>query len=422
MTGPLDGIKVLEFSQIVAGPFGGMLLSDMGAEVIKIEPLQGEPWRQRMQFIPGESKTYMALNRGKKSLPLNLNNPDALKILYQFIPKVDVIVINARPDVPAKLGIDYTTLAGHNPKLIYCETTAFGTMGPQSNRPGYDLIVQAMSGLMAAEGKIKQGVPQHISATPLADYATGIAVAWGVCAALYSREKTGRGQRVDATLLATALSMQSWDFMEIDAYEADHNKALLQVLGQSRKRGDSYETIDARYKSSRLLRGSPYYRTYQAKNGVLAIACLSNHLRKRVANILDIDDPRFQAHYNPFDERSVAEADEKIAQLAENIFLQRTVEEWLEIFDRLGVPAGPVKFIEELLEDEQVKANGLVVELEHSLVGKVKMTGPILKMSETPLEAHLASPALGEHTDELLKELGYTHTQIQTLRNDHVIG
>ena len=165
MPGPLDGIKILEFTQIIAGPFAGMLLADMGADVIKVEPIQGEPWRHATQFMPGESKTYMSLNRGKRSLPLNLADSDAIGIVHKMIAEIDVVIINARPDVPVKLGIDYETLATINPRLIYCDNTAFGRRGPNSYRPGYDLIIQAMSGLMAAEGKIEDGVPRLISAT-----------------------------------------------------------------------------------------------------------------------------------------------------------------------------------------------------------------------------------------------------------------
>ena len=150
MPGALDGIKILEFTQIIAGPFGGMLLADMGADVIKVEPLEGEPWRLALQFIPGESKTFMSLNRGKRSLPLDLTRSEALDIIRKMIPDFDVVGSNARPDVPAKLGIDYESLSAINPKIIYCDNTAFGRKGPDANRPGYDLIVQAMSGLMAS--------------------------------------------------------------------------------------------------------------------------------------------------------------------------------------------------------------------------------------------------------------------------------
>ena len=418
MAGPLEGIKVLEFTQIIAGPFGGMMLADMGADVIKVEPVEGEPWRVALEFMPGESKTYMSLNRGKRSLPLDLSKPEAVGIVHRMIHDIDVVVINARPDVPNKLGIDYETLSAINPGIIYCDNTAFGRSGPDSYRPGYDLIIQAMSGLMAAEGKIKDGVPQLITSTAVADFATGIAIAWGVCAALFHRERTGRGQKVETTLLGTALGVQTGSFMEIDAFDAERREEFLAVLNAMRESGASYEEMHDQYVQivSPWRGGNIYYRTYQARDGALAVACLSDRLRKRVADVLGIDDPRFSPGFDPFDEETIAHS-EKLVEQAENLFRERTVQEWLDVFDSVGVPAGPVRYIQELLEDEQIEANGLRVELEHSLAGRVKMVGPIIGMSETPLEATSASPALGEHTDEILLSLGYSKEEISDLKD-----
>ena len=421
MPGPLRGVRILEFTQIIAGPFGGMMLADMGADVIKVEPVEGEPWRLALQFIPGESKTYMSLNRGKRSLPLDLSRPEGLKIVHELAAEVDVVIVNARPDVPAKLGIDYETLSALNPRLIYCDNTAFGRKGPDSYRPGYDLIIQAMSGLMASEGKIRDGVPQMISSTAVADFATGIAIAWGVCAALFHRERTGRGQMVETTLLATALGVQTGGFMEIDAYDAERRRDFLAVLDAMRESGAGFAEIDEQ--RQRMLNpwrtGNVYYRTYQAKDGALAVACLSDRLRKRVADVLELDDPRFAPDYDPFSEESARRGEELVAE-AESLFRERTVDEWLATFDGVGVPAGPVRYLEEMPDDEQVAANGLVAELEHSLAGRVRMVGPMIGMSETPLEARAASPALGEHTDEILSAMGYSESEIAALRRDGV--
>ena len=218
MAGALEGVRVVEFSQIIAAPFCGMLLSDMGADVIKVEPPEGEPWRVFAQFIPLESKTFISLNRGKRSLPLDLTKPEGQRIAQQLAARADVVIVNYRPDVPAKMGIDYETLAALNPRLIYCENTAFGRRGPDSYRPGYDIVIQAMTGLMAANNKTLNGVPQ-VPPLAAADFATGITMAWAICAALYARERTGRGQKIEA--------------LEFEEGEAAARAELLRLQGRT---------------------------------------------------------------------------------------------------------------------------------------------------------------------------------------------
>jgi len=410
-------VRILEFTEIIAGPYGGMLLSDMGADVIKVEPPWGEPWRFAQEFVPNESRNFISLNRGKRSLPLDLTKPEGLEIVYKLIPDMDVVIINARPDVPHKLGIDYETLSARNPRLIYCDNTAFGRKGPHSYRPGYDLIVQAMTGLMASEGKVLDGVPQQIQSTAIADYATGITIAWAICAALYHRERTGKGQMVETTLLASALGVQTGRFIQVAAVDDERRKDFLELLGRMRANGTPFDEIHRQYREKLSPRvGNIYYRTYQAGDGVLAIACLSDRLRKRAADLLELDDIRFQPGYDPMSEEARIFGEKLVAE-AEAVLLTKTVEEWLKLFDDVGVPAGPVRFVEELIDDEQVIANDLVVELEHSVAGPLKMVGPMLTMSDSPLEVKLASPALGEHTDDILTSLGLGEAEIQSLRD-----
>ena len=420
MPGALDGIKILEFTEIIAGPFGGMLLADMGADVIKIEPPWGDPWRHAAPIEPGESKTFMSLNRGKRSLPLDLTSQQGRDVVYQLIPDADVVIINYRPDVPYNLGIDYETLSSINPRLIYCENTAYGRSGPDSQRPGYDIIAQAMTGLMVSEDKIEDGVPQQVASTPVADFSTGIATAWSVCAALFHRERSGVGQKIETNLLGSALAAQSMRFMEVESADSERRSEFLESLEIMRGASLPYTDIYAYYRdhfdSWRGRVTSIYYRTYQAADGVLAIGCLSDPLRKRLIGVLGLRDIRFEPDYDMLsDETRIF--NENLTAQAEEIFRRRTVSEWLETLDDAGVPAGPVRFVEELMHDEQVVSNGLVVELQHSIVGKVKMVGPMVKMSKTPLDPTLASPALGEHTDEVLTAYGHTPEQIKRLRD-----
>ena len=420
MPGPLDGIKIIEFTQIIAAPFGGMLLADMGAEIIKVEPLEGEPWRLHTEFIPKESKTFIGLNRGKKSLPLDLQSPEGLEIAQKLVADADVVIINARPDVPKNLGIDYETLSQINPKIIYCDNTAFGRRGPHGYRPGYDLIVQAMSGLLAADNKVVDGVPQQVTATAVADYTTGVAIAWGVSAALFSREKTGKGQKIDTTLLSTSLLIQG-GFMELEDHGKDEKDELVETLGALREAGLPYTSLleQQQVYSPFNTAFRIYYTTYQTSNDVIAIACLSNRLRKKAADAIGVIDPRFSDDFDPDDPDSI-DAIESLSEQIKSILITKTCQEWLAIFDDAGVPAGPVRFILELTDDEQVIANDMVVEVNHSLAGKVRMAGPMIQMSETPLEAKSASPALGEHTDQIMLALGYSEEEITALRSRNI--
>ncbi len=416
MAGPLDGVRILDFTEIIAGPFGAMLLADMGADVVKVEPPWGEPWRTSQPFMPLESRTYIGLNRGKRSLPLDLTKAEAREIVYKLIPNIDVVVVNYRPDVPYNLGIDYETLSALNPRLVYCENTAYGSSGPHRLRPGYDIIIQALSGLAAGNGKLVDGVPQQINPA-VADFATGIAVAWGVCGALYARERTGRGQKVEATLLATALAVQSGRFLQVDRVDSDSHQEFLEDLAILRAEGRPYEEVQARYEGVRARRyGNIYYRVFQTKDSVVAVGCLSEPLRKKMADALGLRDIRFEPGYDPNSEEARIFGDDLTAK-ATALFREKTTDEWVALLDAAGVPCGPMKFTEELLDDEQVLANDLVVELEHSLAGPMKMVGPVLRMSDTPLEARSASPALGQHTDEVLVSIGYSPEDIQGLRD-----
>lgn len=419
MAGALEGVRVLEFSQIIAAPFCGMMLSDMGAEVIKVESTEGEPWRIFAQFIPLESKTFISLNRGKKSLPLDITSVEGQKIVHELVPNIDVVILNYRPDVPYRCRIDYETLSEINPRLIYCENTAFGRQGPDSYRPGYDIIIQAMSGLMAADNKVVGGVPQVVSATAVADFSTGLTMAWGITAALLAREKSGRGQKVDASLLATALAVQTTSFAYIDSYDSAWRPEFMADLEAMRERGASWEEIAQYRLSSRtagMAVGNIYYRTYKTRDSYIAVGCLSNALRKKMLSVLLLTDMRFEdPNYDPASD-AARESGEILVKEAEALFESRTTAEWLTLLDKAGVPSGPVRFVEELIDDPQVLANDLVVDLEHPLAGHLRMIGPALKMSDTPTHAQSASPTLGQDTESILSGLGYDAAAVEDLR------
>ena len=421
-SGPLSGIRVLEFSQIIAAPFCGMHLADMGAEVIKFEPLEGEPWRLFVELVPKESRTFASLNRGKRGVALDMNRPEAREVIHKLVPDADVVLINYRPGVAERLGIDYETLAALNPRLIYCENTAFGRKGPLARRGGYDIVVQAMTGLMAGEAKMEGAVPAYIYPA-IGDYATGIQMSNSICAALYAREKTGRGQKIDCTLLGTALAMQTSQFTWIDAFDDEILPPMLGDIRQARLEKKSFteqRAIHDQYRPAAT--GNIYYRVYQTADGFLAVGALSYALRLKFLAATGLTDPRFRPD-GGFDLAPEGWDIEgpKLVRAAEALFLTKTTEEWGRLFEENGAPAGPMHFVEELFEHPQTEANGLVTEIDHPLLGRMRMVGPAFQMSETQLEAITPSPILGADTNDVLAQAGYTPDAIAALREAGVI-
>jgi crotonobetainyl-CoA:carnitine CoA-transferase CaiB-like acyl-CoA transferase len=410
MSGPLSGIRIIEFSQIIAAPFAGSMLSDMGAEVIKIEPPTGDPWRYALEIIPGVrgyGRSFFALNRGKKGITLDLKNPKTQVVIKKLVEDSDVMIINSRPDVPKKLKLDYESIKSYNPAIIYCSNTAFGRSGPDSHRPGYDLIAQAISGLMSSENKTINGVPQPIQSSAVADFSTGLGMAWSICAALFHREKTGLGQKIETTLLGSALSLQNGKFFESNTFDNEIRTEFKKNLNDMKEKGSSYMEIQEEYqKMNYKTAHNHYYRTYQVKNGIIAVGCLSEPLRKKMADTLGITDIRFDEGYDQYSDEAF-KSNEKLVKIFEAHMIKKTISDWLNIFDKTGVPAGEVKFVEELTDNPQVIENDLVKEIEHPVLGNIKMVGPMVKMSETPLSIHLPAPELGEHSNEVLKKLGF---------------
>lgn len=421
-SGPLAGVKVLEFSQIIAGPFCGMHLADMGAHVTKFEPIEGEPWRLSVELVPKESRTYASLNRGKRGVAMDMTRPEAQQVIHTLVKGADVVIINYRPGVAEQLKIDYPTLSAINPRIIYCENTAFGRQGPLARRGGYDIVVQALTGLMAGEAKLEGDVPAYVYPA-IADYATGIQMSNAICAALFARERTGKGQRIDCTLMGTAIAMQTSQFTWIDAFDNEVIPPMLEEFKQARAEMKSFmEQVAVQKKYRPAAAGNVYYRVYQTKDGFIAVGALSMSLRLKVLAATGLKDPRFKpdGSFEPNPE-GWQERGPLFVKEAEALFRTKTTGEWLERFEKHGVPAGPLYFIEELFNHPQTLANGLQVELDHPLLGPLKMVGPAFQMSETPLKAAAPSPMLGEHNDEVLAEAGLTPAQVEQLRAAGVV-
>lgn len=422
-TGPLAGIRILEFSQIVAGPFAGVALSDLGADVIKIEPPKGEDRRNSGAVVPNEGKYFQSLNRGKRSLTIDLSKAEGQALIHRIIPQFDVVLLNFRAGVADRLNIGYERLSAINPGLIFANITGFGDRGPYVHRAGSDIVAQAYSGLMAAEAKVDEyGAPQTIQSSTYIDRSTGLAAAMGICAALYHRAQTGKGQEIHVSLLQTALELLSDKVMREPVHDAVIRNPLLEQLHARRDAGAPYDEIAAfrkaqapRFASHRL-----FYGGYHTKRGALVLGALTLQNRNTIRRILGIDDPTDSPDFNaaaPGSRELIEEWRERM-QAALN---ERDAEEWVALFMEAGVPASVVNQPEDLADDPHVIAAGMVTDLEHPMTGPQTVVSPLVKMSLTPTAAVRPSPPLAAHTREVLAECGLTVEEIDGLVSAGVV-
>ncbi|HQW51073.1 MAG TPA: CoA transferase, partial [Tepidiformaceae bacterium] len=383
--------------------------------VIKVEPPMGDFWRHTTPVAPGESRGFMGVNKGKRGISLDLKHPSARAILERAVRSADVVLTNYRPGVAARLGVDYEALAAINPRIIYGENTAFGTRGPYSERAGFDLVSQAMTGIMAFEGA--GGLPHPIITTSPTDLAAGMFMAYAVAAALYQRELTGRGQRIETSLFAAGLAIQYRPMFSIERLDRAPRERLLETVARARAAGRRVDEVLGEQSSRTdvvMRRNNPYYRVFETKDSYIALACLNNRLRRAAARVLEVEDPRVEG--DEFDVDLLG-PDESLVlrELIAATFTNRTTDEWVELFDAAGVPCGPVRLTAELFDDPQVVADELLVELDHPIMGPVKMANSPLKMSGGETGSRLPSPALGQHTREVLGELGFTAGEVAAL-------
>lgn len=393
--GALSGVTVVDLTRVLAGPYCSMMLADMGADVIKVEmPGKGDDSRAHYPQINGESAYYMNLNRNKRSMTLNLKSPEGKEILRHLVEKADIILENYRPGVMEKLGLGYEDLKKVNPGIVYGCVSGFGHYGPYSQRPGYDIIGQAMGGLMSTTGW-PGGEPTR-SGTALSDVMGGISLAVGVLAAYINKQKTGVGQLVDVALVDSIVS-------------------TLEIINQIYLvTGRIPERIGNRYEASYP------YDSFKAKDGSLVIGCGNDKLFKLLSSLMGqpelCGDPRF---------------DTNISRVKHHAELKPIIEEWLKDYDTetavqmildAGVPAGPIYNIKQVTEDPHIAgAREMFVEMEHPVAGKMKITGNQVKLSETPVQFKAPAPLLGQHTDEILRELLHMdEAEIQELKEKNV--
>jgi crotonobetainyl-CoA:carnitine CoA-transferase CaiB-like acyl-CoA transferase len=384
----LDAILIIDLTQALAGPYCTMLLGDMGAEVIKIEqPGSGDQSRSwGPPFLEGESTYFLAVNRNKKSLTLNLKTDEARDIMGRLIRRADVFITNLpRESSRRGTGVDSQTLLELNPRLIYVSITGYGMTGPYAERPGYDLIAQGESGLMSVTGE-PDGEPMRYP-IPLADMTTGIYAALGILGALLTRQRTGRGQVIDLSLLE---SQSAWLGILASAY-----LNAGEVPGRS---GNTHPNIVP-------------YQVFQARDKYIIVAVGTQRLWENFCQTLGIadtvvNDPRFATNTDRLAHRK------ELIELLQDILIQREADYWLEAFRAAQIPSGPINSVPETLAHAQLMERGFIVNLEHPLAGLVKSLANPVRFSETPVSYRLPPPTLGEHNAAILEGLGYTSQKI----------
>lgn len=380
---PLSGVRVLDLSQVMAGPFCCMLLGDMGADVIKVEPPGvGDQTRRSMGFrMKGEdSPGFLALNRNKRSITLNLKTEAGREVFHRLVTTADVVVENSRPGVMAKLGADYATLSKLNPRLVYASISGFGQTGPWAQRPGFDLIAQAMTGVISATGI--PGAEPVKSGVPVGDLGAGLFATYAILAALIGREKTGHGEYIDTSLFDAALALSVWETTELWAT------------------GNSPGPLGT---ANRM---SAPYQAFEAKDGKFVIGAANQRLWERTCDLIGRPELREDPRYVDNKDR-VANRAELADELAPT-FRTRTVHDWVETFLAAGVPAGPIYDYRQAVESEHAIARGAVMTVPHPVEGEFTALGFPVKMSSTKQRVRFPPPLLGEHRDTILEELGLT--------------
>lgn len=407
---PFAGIEVVEFGQFIAVPFCAQLLSEGGAHVVKVESLGGDPVRHLNPLAPGETRHFVSRNRGKHSLPLDLKHPAARRIIEALLARADVVLTNFRPGFAAELGLDHATLAPRYPRLVVGNVSAFGPQGPDALLAGMDLVVQARSGLMAANGRMKDGHPAA-GDPPVADYMCAMTLAFGIAAALLRRAQTGRGGEVDVALLMSALVLQNNSMIRVEAADGGRHAAVRNLLDRMRARGAPYAEQAALSPEIRPRSMSQvYYRTYATRDAAIAVACVSPGLQRTFMRAVGVSD---EGH-----ERLLVDADEQarhyeaLGARVDAIMASRTTAEWKTLFDAHGIPAAGVKLPLELLDDEQALINGMIHDVEHPQLGSVRVLGTPVRMSDEGFRPATPTRPFGSETRAVLAGLGFGDSDV----------
>jgi crotonobetainyl-CoA:carnitine CoA-transferase CaiB-like acyl-CoA transferase len=393
--GPLEGIRVVDVSRVLAGPFCTMILGDLGAEVIKVEAPGGSDETRGWgpPYAAGESAYYLCANRNKRGLTLDLKKEEGKRIFLRLIREADVLVENFKVGTLARMGLAPERLRKINPRLVVAEITGFGQTGPLAFFPGYDFIIQALGGLMSITGSEESG-PMKVGVA-IVDVLAGLYAALGVLAALYERERSGEGQVVDTALLDVCVSSLA-------------NVASNYLVGGkvAKRLGNAHPNIVP-------------YQSFRAADQEVVIAVGNDRQFRRLAEVLGkpelAEDGRFATNRDRLSRR------EELTEALQRVFETRPAREWMELLQGAGIPCAPIQSIDQVFGHPQVRAREMVVEMPHPSAEKVKLVGSPLKLSRTPVTYRRHPPLAGEHTQEILAELGYSEEEIEKLRREGVI-
>ena len=396
MTASLKGIRVLEMSQIMAGPTCGLLLADLGAEVIKIEKTPaGDDTRN---FLPpeinGEAAAFMMMNRNKKGIALNLKDKDGIKIFKEMVKNSDVVLENFRKGTLEKLGIGYDIMSEINPKIILCEISGYGRTGPYADKGGFDLVAQGMSGLMSITGESKDRPPMKVGA-PITDITAGLLASSGILAALVHREKTGEGQKVDTSLFEAGIVHTYWQ------------SAIAGATGQSPGPLGSAHPLTAPYQA------------FKTKDKWITVGASNQNTWLMLLKAINRQDLQENEMFSS--NLSRKKNTTQLVEILNTELLKKTSDEWLKIFDDNGLPCGPINSITEMFEDPQTIYREMIIEVENKKAGKSKAIGMPIKFSKSKTEKSKGAPNLGEHTREIMLNFGYKQDEIEDFYNRKVI-